>query len=78
VTYKDARPCFDAYTLRYSTPRELAEVLAYTHIGGEQCLGRVLRLRAVLLCALLLTACTFHVVVKPPPLPVHQLKILPY
>lgn len=47
--YKQARPYFDDYTLRHSRPRELAEVLAYTHIHGEHCLGRVLRFRAALL-----------------------------
>lgn len=68
----DARPYFDSYILRYSSPRELADVLTYTHLCGERCLGRVLRLQMLLLLALAIAACTPHLIVRPdsgPPVP---------
>lgn len=38
----DARHFFDCYLVRYSTWAEIVEVLGYSHIFGERCLGRIL------------------------------------
>lgn len=38
----DARYFFDCYLVRYSSWREIAEVLQYTHVWDERCIGRIM------------------------------------
>jgi len=38
----DARYFFDSYLVRYSSWREIVEVLQYTHVWNERCIGRIM------------------------------------
>lgn len=48
---RDARSFFDAYTVSSSSLHELVEVLRVTHLFSTQCLGKVMRIRALLMSA---------------------------